>query len=47
MLHMIPGLFAADEVTEDIMGTNRLGTAAVADVTVFGRIAGNCAAGAE
>ncbi len=40
----IPGLFAAGEVTGGIMGTNRLGTTAVADITVFGRIAGEGAA---
>ena len=41
---IIPGLFAAGEVTGGIMGTNRLGTTAVADITVFGRIAGEGAA---
>ena len=41
---VIPGLFAAGEVTGGIMGTNRLGTTAVADITVFGRIAGEGAA---
>jgi len=33
-------LFAAGEVTGDIHGTNRLGSDAIADITVFGRIAG-------
>ncbi|WP_106769643.1 flavocytochrome c [Paenibacillus faecalis] len=37
---VIPGLFAAGEVTGGIHGTNRLGGNAVTDVTVFGRIAG-------
>lgn len=36
----IEGLFAAGEVTGDIHGTNRLGSDAIADITVFGRIAG-------
>ncbi|MEY8461019.1 flavocytochrome c [Eggerthellaceae bacterium 24-137] len=40
----IPGLYAAGEVTGDIMGTNRLGTTAVVDIVVFGRIAGRNAA---
>lgn len=40
----IPGLYAAGEVTGDIMGTNRLGTTAVVDIVVFGRIAGKSAA---
>lgn len=42
----IPGLFAAGETTGNIMGTNRLGTTAVLDCTVFGRIAGTSAANA-
>ena len=43
---VIPGLYAAGEVTGDIHGTNRLGSDAIADITVFGRIAGhNAAAG--
>lgn len=37
----IPGLFAAGEVTGGIHGANRLGGNAVADIIVFGRIAGN------
>lgn len=40
----LPGLYAAGEVTGNIMGTNRLGTTAVADIVVFGRIAGKSAA---
>ena len=36
----IKGLFAAGEVTGDIHGTNRLGSDAIADITVFGKIAG-------
>lgn len=38
--NIIPGLFAAGEVTGGIHGTNRLGGNAVTDVVVFGRIAG-------
>ncbi len=37
---VIPGLFAAGEVTGDIHGGNRLGGNAVADIVVFGLIAG-------
>lgn len=40
----IKGLYAAGEVTGDIHGTNRLGSDAIADITVFGRIAGQSAA---
>lgn len=36
----IPGLYAAGEVTGGVHGANRLGGNAVADFTVFGRIAG-------
>lgn len=36
----IPGLFAAGEVTGGIHGANRLGGNAVADIVIFGRIAG-------
>ena len=36
----ISGLYAAGEVTGGIHGTNRLGSDAIADITVFGRIAG-------
>ncbi|MGN9165223.1 flavocytochrome c [Tissierellaceae bacterium HCP3S3_D8] len=37
---VIKGLYAAGEVTGGIHGTNRLGSDALADITVFGRIAG-------
>ncbi|MDU1412063.1 MAG: flavocytochrome c [Clostridium sp.] len=45
--NVIEGLFAAGEVTGDIHGTNRLGSDAIADITVFGRIAGKNAAAAK
>ncbi len=41
---VIPGLYAAGEVTGGIHGTNRLGGNALADTIVFGRIAGKNAA---
>lgn len=41
---VIPGLFAAGEVTGGVHGGNRLGGNAVADFIVFGRIAGQSAA---
>ena len=41
---VIPGLFAAGEVTGGVHGNNRLGGNAVADFTIFGRIAGQAAA---
>lgn len=41
---VIPGLFAAGEVTGGIHGANRLGGNALADVNTFGRIAGAQAA---
>ena len=41
---MIDGLYAAGEVTGGVHGGNRLGGNAVADFTVFGRIAGEQAA---
>ena len=41
---IIPGLFAAGEVTGGVHGGNRLGGNAVADFVVFGRIAGQAAA---
>ena len=41
---IIPGLFAAGEVTGGVHGGNRLGGNAVADFVVFGRIAGTQAA---
>ena len=40
---VISGLFAAGEVTGGVHGANRLGGNAVADFTVFGRIAGAAA----
>ena len=40
----ITGLFAAGEVTGGVHGNNRLGGNAVADIVVFGRIAGQNAA---
>ena len=42
--NVIPGLFAAGEVTGGVHGANRLGGNAVADFVVFGRIAGTSAA---
>ncbi|MBQ9629455.1 MAG: FAD-binding protein, partial [Synergistaceae bacterium] len=41
---VIPGLYAAGEVTGGIHGGNRLGGNAVADFVIFGRIAGQEAA---
>lgn len=41
--NIIPGLFAAGEVTGGIHGGNRLGGNAIADCFVFGRIAGQSA----
>ena len=41
---IIPGLYAAGEVTGGIHGANRLGGNALADILVFGRIAGESAA---
>jgi fumarate reductase flavoprotein subunit len=44
--NIIPGLYAAGEVTGGIHGANRLGGNALTDTVVFGRIAGtNAAAG--
>ena len=40
---VIPGLFAAGEVTGGVHGNNRLGGNAVADFTIYGRIAGQSA----
>ncbi|MGL4642561.1 MAG: flavocytochrome c [Cetobacterium sp.] len=40
----IPGLFAAGEVTGGLHGSNRLGGNALAEITVFGKIAGEEAA---
>ena len=42
--NIIPNLYAAGEVTGGIHGSNRLGSCAIADITVFGRIAGTNAA---
>ena len=42
--NVIPGLYAAGEVTGGIHGTNRVGANAVADIFTFGRIAGKNAA---
>ncbi|SNS59760.1 fumarate reductase flavoprotein subunit [Anaerovirgula multivorans] len=42
--NIIPGLYAAGEVTGGIHGSNRLGGNALADIAVFGRIAGESAA---
>lgn len=41
---VIPGLYAAGEVTGGIHGTNRVGGNAIADVFTFGRLAGENAA---
>ena len=41
---VIPGLFAAGEITGGVHGANRLGGNAVADFVVFGRIAAESAA---
>lgn len=38
--NVIQNLFAAGEVTGGIHGNNRVGTCAISDITVFGRIAG-------
>ena len=42
--NVIPGLFAAGEVTGGVHGGNRIGGNAVCDIVVFGRIAGTNAA---
>jgi len=44
---VIPGFFAAGEVTGGIHGTNRVGGNAVPDALVFGKIAGEMAVNAE
>lgn len=41
---VVEGLFAAGEVTGGVHGGNRIGGNAVADITIFGRIAGTNAA---
>ena len=38
--NVIPGLYACGEVTGGIHGSNRLGGNAIADIIVFGQIAG-------
>lgn len=43
----IPGLYACGEVAGGIHGSNRLGGNAIADILVYGRIAGEAAAKAE
>ncbi len=40
---VIPGLYAAGEVTGGIHGGNRLGGNAIADIIIFGQIAGQIA----
>lgn len=45
--NIIPGLYAAGEVTGGIHGSNRLGGNALTDTVVFGKIAGESAAKAE
>jgi len=45
--NVIPGLYAAGEVTGGIHGSNRLGGNALSDIAVFGRIAGENAAKEE
>jgi len=42
--NVIPGLYAAGEVTGGVHGTNRLGGNAILDLIVYGRIAGANAA---
>lgn len=42
--NVIPGLYAAGEVTGSIHGSNRIGGNAIADIFTFGRIAGEGAA---
>lgn len=41
--HVIPGLFAAGEVTGGVHGSNRVGGNGVADAMVFGRVSGQSA----
>ena len=42
---VIPGLYAAGEITGGVHGMVRLGTVAVADCIIFGRTAARTAAG--
>ena len=44
---IIPGLYAAGEVTGGIHGGNRLGANAIADALTFGRIAGKMSASSK
>lgn len=44
--NVVPGLYAAGEVTGGVHGGNRIGGNAVTDITVFGKIAGTNAAAA-
>ncbi|MCK8060315.1 MULTISPECIES: flavocytochrome c [unclassified Fusibacter] len=44
---VIPGLYAAGEVTGGVHGASRLGSCAISECLVFGRIAGRNAAGNE
>jgi fumarate reductase flavoprotein subunit len=44
---VIPGLFEAGEVAGGVHGSNRLGSNAIPDATVFGRVAGTNAAKAK
>ena len=43
-MKQLKGLYAAGEVTGGIHGANRIGGNAVADITIFGKIAGENAA---
>lgn len=45
--NVIPGLYAAGEITGGIHGANRLGGNALADIIVYGRISGSNAANTE
>ncbi len=44
---VMEGLYAAGEVTGSVHGNNRVGTCAISDIVVFGRIAGENAAKGE
>jgi fumarate reductase flavoprotein subunit len=44
---VIPGLYAAGEITGGVHGACRLGSVAIIDCLVFGRIAGKSVAGAS
>lgn len=43
--NVIPGLFAAGEVTGGVHGSNRIGGNGIADAMVFGRVSGQSAVG--